>query len=93
MTAPALTVRAKVLDAVVSPGADRMRPWLVRLQVQKVITGELPDDQRELSILVNSPSREFREMEPIGQVFVITFREPLTRPYAGAIEVARDSKG
>ena len=91
MTADSLTVRARVLDAAVFPSAsDPLRRWLVRLAVEEVIDGELPDGRRELSILVHSPSREFRDSEPVGQTFVITFRDPLTDPYAGAFEVAPD---
>lgn len=87
-----LTVRATVLDASVYPSADRQRLWLVRLHVEEVIAGELPEDQRELSILVHSPSRDFRDSEPVGQTFRITFKGPLTDPYAGGLRIASDDQ-
>jgi len=85
-----LTVRATVLGASVFPNADRQRLWLVRLRVEEVIEGELSAGQEELSILVHSPSRDFRTAEPVGETFRITLKDPLTDPYAGGLKIARD---
>lgn len=85
-----LTVRATVLDTTVDPASrDRRRPWLVRLRVDQVVEGELADEQRELAVLVHSPSREFRTSDPIGQQFHISFGDPLSNPYAGSLKVSR----
>lgn len=90
MTTSPLTVRAKVLDASVYPTASRRHLWLVRLQVEEVIDGELQEDLRELSVIVHSPSRDFHDSDPVGETFLITFEGPLTDPYAGGLKIAPD---
>lgn len=81
-----------MLDTSVYPNAGRRHLWLVRLQVEDVIEGDLPEDQHEMSVLVHSPSRDFQDSDPVGETFRITFEDPLTDPYAGGLKIAPDQQ-
>jgi hypothetical protein len=66
---------------------DRLRRWLVTLDLLTVHDGEPPDNSGQLTMLVHSPARDFRDPDVVGRVFQITLTGPLAQPYLGAFTV------
>lgn len=84
-----LKLRVRISSSQVDPAMrDRIRRWLVQAEVLEVLEGQLPPDQRVVSLLVHSPARVFMDPEIVGREYVITLEDPLSEPYIGTVSVA-----
>jgi hypothetical protein len=83
-----LSIEATVISAQPDPlRRDRLRRWLVRCRVDRVVEGALPADAAELDVLIHSPSRAFADVDIIGKTYRLDFVDALEWPYAGELQV------
>jgi len=66
---------------------DRLRRWLVTADVLAVHEGDLPGPV--LTMLVHSPSRDFRDPEPLGGRYRVTLGDQPDQPYMGPFTAER----
>jgi hypothetical protein len=89
-----LSATAQVSASVPDPlHRDRLRRWLVTLDLLAVHEGEPPDGSGVLTLLVHSPSRDFRDPEIVGHVYRIELTDPPVQPYTGTFSVERADSG
>ncbi len=85
-----LSATVRVSASVPDPlRRDRLRRWLVILDLVAVHEGEPPDSSGVLTLLVHSPARDFPDSEIVGHVFRIALTDPLDQPYTGDFSVQR----
>jgi hypothetical protein len=83
-------LRATVLSVQVDPLLrHRLFRHLVNLRVDEVIAGSLTtaESGSQFTLLVHSPSKTFRDSNPVGQEYLLTLNDPLTEPYLGSLVV------
>lgn len=82
------TIRYRVETCQVDPlMRDRIRRWLVTGRILEVLEGEVPGGVDELSLLVHSPSRDFRDVEIVGREYALTLTGAFADPYSGPFTV------
>lgn len=87
-----MTVEATVWEVAVDPRRrDPQRPYLVRLRIDEVYEGELP--QNRVSLLIADVTGTFRSPDPVGGSFLITMATPVGEPYSGRLEVTPSDDG
>lgn len=85
-----LAVAGRVSNVVVDAFLrDRVRRWLVTLDVLEVRSGNLPEGTSQITLLVHSPARDFGASEVVGLDYEVTLDDPLTEPYTGKFSVRR----
>jgi hypothetical protein len=88
-----LTATVRVTDVHPDPlRRDLLRRWLVTVDVLEVHGGTLPSGHGQFSLLVHSPSRDFRDPDILGNSYVMTLPGSVTtspgEPYDGEFSIA-----
>lgn len=82
------TATIRISDVRVDPLLrDRRRRWLVTAEVLTLHEGELATPV--LTVLVHSPSLEFRDPEPVGHVYRVGLADHPDQPYTGRFTAER----